>query len=154
MDAGVLKRLLAAFEAEGVVYAVFGAVGLLLHGIVRATQDLDVFVAPDPDNIERLRRALRRVFDDPAIDQITAADLAGDYPAVQYTPPDGELHVDILTRLGEAFAWADLERQRVPFGDLEVSVVSPRTLYEMKKNTARYKDRIDAELLRDRFEFE
>lgn len=154
MDFDVLKRVIAALEARSVEYAIFGAVALSLHGIVRATQDLDIFIAPDRANVERLKLALRDVIDDPAIDEISADDLLGDYPAVQYTPPDGSFYIDILTRLGEAFAYTDLKRERVPFGDLTVSVVSPRTLYDMKKNTVRPKDRIDAQWLRDRFKLE
>ena len=79
-------------------------------------------------NVERLKTALRAVVDDPEIDGITAADLLGDYPAVQYIPPDGSFHIDILTRLGEAFAFADLETERVAFDGLTVSVVTARTL--------------------------
>jgi hypothetical protein len=56
------------------------------QGIVRAIRDIDVFVAPDADNVARLRAALHEVFDDPAIDSITAEDLAGEYPAIQYVP--------------------------------------------------------------------
>jgi hypothetical protein len=61
------------------------------------------------------------------------------------------MHLDILTRLGEAFEFGDLEIVRLPFADFEVSVVSPRTLYEMKRDTVRLKDRADATLLRERF---
>lgn len=154
MDIEVLKRVVAALEARGVEYAIFGAVALNLHGIVRATQDLDIFVAPDRANVERLKQALRDAIDDSAIDEISADDLLGEYPAVQYTPPDGSFYIDILTRLGEAFTYADLKRERVPFGDLTVTVVSPRTLYDMKKDTMRPKDRIDAQWLRDRFKLE
>ena len=60
----------------------------------------------------------------------------------------------MLTRLGEAFAFDDLETVRVPFDDLEVTVVSPRTLYRMKRDTVRLKDRADAELLRRHFGLE
>lgn len=154
MDRDVLARVLAALEARAVDYAVFGAVALNLHGIVRATQDLDLFIAPDRQNIEHLKEALRGVIDDPAIDEISADDLLGEYPAVQYTPPDGSFSIDILTRLREAFSFADLRRDRVPFGDITVSVVDPQTLYDMKKDRVRPKDRIDALLLRERFEFE
>ena len=98
--------------------------------------------------------ALSEVFEDPEIAGISAEDLLGDYPAVQYVPPSGDFHLDILTRLGEAFRYADLEIERVRFGDLEVSVVSPLTLYRMKKDTVRPKDRIDAEVLRERFRIE
>lgn len=33
--------------------------------------------------------ASRAVFDDPEIEQITANDLLGEYPAIQYIPQDG-----------------------------------------------------------------
>ena len=148
------QRVLVALERHGVRYAVFGAVALNIHGFVRATEDLDIFIAPDTENIGALKKALADVFEDPEIASISAEDLLGDYPAVQYVPPSGDFHLDILTRLGEAFRYADLEIERVRFGELEVSVVSPTTLYRMKKGTVRPKDRIDAEVLRERFRIE
>ncbi len=59
--------------------------------------------------------------------------------------------LDILTRLGEAFRYEDLETQRMPFEGMLVTVVSPQTLYRMKKDTVRPKDRMDAEALRRKF---
>lgn len=151
MDFDVIKRLLASFEKEGVRYAIFGAVALNLHGLARFTEDLDIFVEPDAGNIHRLRAALHAVIEDPEIESITAEDLLGDYPAVQYIPPDGSFHVDILTRLGDAFSFSDLETERLAFDDIMVSVVTPRTLYKMKKDTVRLKDRADAQMLKERF---
>jgi hypothetical protein len=149
-----LRSLLAALEREGVTYAVFGGIALNLHGLARFTEDLDLFVAPEAQNIERLRQALISVFTDPTIEDIRAEDLLGAYPAVQYVPPDGSFHVDILTRLGTAFSFADLETERLPFGDLTVTVVTPGTLYRMKRDTARLRDRADAEALKRRFKLE
>jgi hypothetical protein len=146
-----LQALLRALEQHGVRYAIFGAVALNIHGLARFTEDLDIFLAPDAENIARLRAALMAVFADPDIEQITAADLLGSYPAIQYVPPDGAFHLDIVTRLGEAFRFADLETERARFGELMVTVVTPRTLYAMKKDTVRLKDRADAEMLRARF---
>ncbi len=151
VDFEVIKRLLAGLEREQVRYAIFGAVALNLHGLARFTEDLDLFVEPEAKNIERLRAALRTVVDDPEIENITAEDLLGDYPAVQYVPPDGSFQVDILTRLGTAFSFADLEIERVSIDGLVVSVVTPRTLYNMKKDTVRLKDRADAQMLKERF---
>jgi len=148
------RAVLAALEREGVEYVIFGGVALNLQGLARATEDLDVFIAPTEQNVGRLRKALKSVFDDAHIDEITAEDLLGDYPAVQYVPPDGAFHVDILTRLGEAFRFADLASERVDFDGLEVSVVTPATLYRMKKDTVRLRDRGDAERLRERFGFQ
>ena len=55
-------------------------------------------------------------------------------------------------KLGDAFRFDDLEAVRMPFEDVTVSVASPATLYRMKRNTVRLKDRADAELLKERFE--
>jgi hypothetical protein len=154
MDYEATKRVLAALEREGVRYVVFGAAALNLHGLARFTEDLDLFVAPDRENIEHLKRALHAVFADPHIDEISADDLLGEYPAVQYVPPAGTFHLDILARLGTAFRFEDLEVVRMPFEDLTVSVASPATLYRMKRNTVRVKDKADAELLRERFNLE
>jgi hypothetical protein len=148
------KRLLRAFEEEGVRYALFGGAALNFHGIARFTDDIDVFIEPEEENIARLREALMSVYEDPEIAQITASDLLGDYPAVQYTPPGGSFHLDILTRLGDAFRFSDLEIIRLPFEGIEISVVSPRTLYRMKRDTVRLRDRADAALLRERFSLE
>jgi hypothetical protein len=153
MDFDVLKGVLAALEARGVRYAIIGAVALNLHGLARSTEDLDLFVEPDSANIERLRLALRDVIDDPDIDGITAEDLLGDYPAVQYVPPSGAFRIDILARLGDAYRYSDLEVERVPYDDLTLTVVTPRMLYRMKRDTVRPKDKADAAALRLRFEW-
>jgi hypothetical protein len=71
MDFERLQALLAAFEREGLEFAIFGAIALNLHGLARFTEHLDLFVAPEAENIERLKRALMLVFEDPAIDEIT-----------------------------------------------------------------------------------
>lgn len=154
MDFQKTRQVLAALEQKGVRYVIFGAVALNLHGLARATRDLDIFIAPDRENVERLKTALKTVFEDPHLDEITAEDLLGDYPAVQYVPPTGSLHLDILTRLGEAFAFDDLESERVELDGLEVSVVTPAMLYRMKKETVRARDRGDAERLREYFGLE
>lgn len=151
MNVDLVQQVLAALERERVDYVVFGAVALALHGLPRATEDLDLFIAPDRDNVERLKAALRSVFHDPHIDEISADDLLGDYPAVQYGPPEGPFHIDILTRLGELFDFASLTSERVMFGGVSVRVVTPEMLFEMKRGTVRPKDHVDAERIARRF---
>jgi hypothetical protein len=152
MDFGELRRILAAFEREGVRYVLVGSMAMAAQGIVRATRDADFFVAPDEQNVERLRRALKSLFDyDPNVDEITAADLGGDYPAVEYTPPHGRYSMDILSRLGEAFRYEELEAEDVIVEGVRARVATPRMLYRMKKDTVRPQDRMDAETIRTRF---
>jgi len=155
MNFDAVKSVLAALEREEVQYVVFGAVAINLLGLPRATEDLDIFVAPKAENIERLRTALRSVFpEDSSIEEITAADLLGDYPAVQYVPPEGTFYLDIVTRLGEAFRYEDITSRRLDFDGLPVNVATPEVLYRMKKDTVRPKDWGDAEALRRRFKLE
>lgn len=146
-----LVSVLAAFQREGVEYVLIGGAALNLHGIVRATEDVDVFLRPTPENVERLRRALQSVYEDPSIEEISADDLCGDYPAVRYYPPEGDLFLDLLTRLGEFARFDDLEAQEVDLKGIRVRVASPRTLYWLKRGTLRPIDRADAEVLREKF---
>ena len=145
-------EVISRFNDEGVEYVVIGAVALNLHGLIRATEDLDVFVRPQADNIASLRRALKRVWDDPEIDLITAEDLCGDYPAVRYGPPDDSLPLDILTRLGELFHYDDLTSEQIEIEGVLVTVVTPPMLLKMKAGTVRPQDRVDVLALRQAFD--
>lgn len=86
-----LLAVISALNTAEVDYVQMGGAALNVHGLIRATEDLDVFIAPTSDNVERLKNALKSAWDDEAIDDITAVDLCGDYPAVRYGPPGGHL---------------------------------------------------------------
>lgn len=148
------KEILRAFDREGVRYALVGSMAMAAQGIVRATRDMDVFVSPEPENVDRLKRALRSVFDDPNIDQISAEDLTGEYPAIEYVPPHGRFSLDIVARLGDAFAYEDIETEKLPIDDFHIRVATPRMLWRMKKDTVRPQDRVDAEAIRQGFKLE
>ncbi len=151
MDALIVTRVLKALVTEGVRYKVVGGVALNLQGLARGTEDLDLFVEADDDNISRLRRALHRVFDDPSIDEIEGADLRGEYPAIQYVPPSEGFHIDLVARLGEAFGYDDIEVDELVLDGTKVSVASPKMLYRMKHDTVRPQDRADAARLKAKF---
>jgi len=151
MDFDKFLEVLRALAREGVDYVLVGAVALGIHGLVRATEDVDLFIRPDGENVERLKRALRSVWDDPEIAGITAQDLAGEYPTVRYGPPGEGFVIDLLSRLGSAFAFEDLEAETVSLEGVPVRVATPATLYRMKKGTVRPIDRADAAALREKF---
>ncbi len=149
-----LLRLIAALNAEGVDYVLIGGAALNVHGLVRATEDIDFFIAARADTVEALKRALRRVWDDPEVDQISADDLLGEYPAVSYGPPSGTLSLDILTRLGEFARYEDLEHEVVAVRGVPIRVATPRTLHWLKRGTVRPLDHADAQMLEEAFDFE
>jgi hypothetical protein len=152
MDFEKALLLLKALDDHKVDYILVGALGMTVHGIVRATQDVDLFVRPLEDNIASLRKALKSLFpEDGSILEITAKDLAGEYPAIQYNSPDGSLQVDILSKLGDAFSFEDLRFEEKHYEGIRVLVATPETLYRMKKDTVRLRDRADAETIKELF---
>jgi hypothetical protein len=150
MEPDTIRALFVALRDEKVDYVLVGALAMDVLGLGRLTEDIDLFVRPTADNVDRLRRALKRVWSDPSIEEITAADLAGEYPALQYVAPDGT-PIDILARLGEAFAFGDLEASVYTYGDVEVKVATPETLFRMKRDTVRLRDKADAQALQEKF---
>ncbi len=154
IDLDRLLALVRALNREGVEYAVIGATALGLHGLARATEDVDLFVRPTPDNVARLKRALSAVWLDPDIDSIAAGDLAGAYPTIRYGPPDGSFTLDLLARLGERFGYDDIEASIVEFEGVPIRAATPRTLYRMKRDTVRPLDRADAVALQRTFGLE
>jgi hypothetical protein len=151
VDLDSLFELFKALSDEGAEYVLVGGVALNLLGIVRATEDVDLFIRTDASNVEKVKAALRRVWHDTEIEQISADDLAGDYPVVRYGPPDGDIVVDLISRLGTAVTFDDLEWDVIDVDGVGVRVATADTLYRMKKDTVRPVDRADAEAIRRAF---
>jgi hypothetical protein len=146
-------RALRAFQAAGLEYVLIGAAAMGFHGLVRATEDVDLFIRATAENIQRLRTALRAVYgEDPHIDEISSADLLGNYPAVRYYPPTGDLYFDVLTRLGEVASFESVEIETKEVDGTQIRVATPSALYKLKKGTVRLQDHTDAAVLREHFD--
>jgi hypothetical protein len=152
MDREEVMRVLRAFESAGLEYVLIGAAAMGFHGLVRATEGLDIFIRATPENIEKLRSALRAVYeDDSTINEISSADLLGEYQTVHYVPPTGDLYFDVMTRLGEVANFETIDAEVKEVDGTEVRVAIPAALYRMKKGTVRPLDHVDAAALRKRF---
>ena len=84
---------------------------------------------------------------------IDADDLLGSYPVLRYGPPDEEVYVDLICRLGELVRYEDLESSEREVQGVLVSVATARTLYTMKRHTLRPVDQEDAARLQRAFGF-
>ena len=151
MDRDEVMRVLRAFESAGLEYVLIGAAAMGFHGVVRATEDLDLFIRATPENIAKLRSALLAVYGDPNINEISSADLLGEYPAVRYAPPTGDLYFDVMTRLGAVASFETIDAEVKKVDGTQIRVATPAALYRMKKGTVRLQDRADAAALRERF---
>ena len=123
-----------------------------IHGLVRATEDLDLFIRATRENIEKLRSALRAAYEaDPNINEISSDDLLGEYPAVRYVPPTGDLYFDVMTRLDEVASFETIDAEVQEVDGTQIRVATPAALYRMKKGTVGAQDHVDAAALRERF---
>jgi len=153
VDRDEIVRVLRAFEAVELEYVLIGATAMGMHGLVRATEDVDLIVRATPDNLERLREAFRSAYvTDPHIEDIRTEDLLGEYPAVRYYPPSGDLYFDVLTRLGDVAKFETIEAEIKEVDGVRVRVATPAALYRLKKGTVRPLDHQDAAALRERFD--
>jgi len=138
------KDLLAEFNAQQVEYLIVGAHALAAHGHVRATQDLDVWVRPDPENANRVIAALR-AFGAPLHD-LTVQDLSR--PGLIFQIGVEPIRIDVLTVIdGVQFDEAWSERINSTFAGEPVAVLSREHLIKNKLAAARTQDLADVERL-------
>ncbi|MGD2090188.1 MAG: hypothetical protein PVH61_28685 [Candidatus Aminicenantes bacterium] len=136
-------QVLEAFEKEEVDYILVGGLAVILHGMPRLTQDIDVFVKMNPGNIGKLQKALHRVYqDDESINEITLDEL-NHYSVIRYGSPDG-FYIDIMARLGEVATYDNLEYETIIVDEISIKVATAEKLFELKKDTLRLEDKRDA----------
>lgn len=61
-----------------------------------------------------------------------------------YGPPDETFSFDFLTRLGEVYSYENLPTQVIEYEGISIRVVTAAKRYEMKMNTVRPHDKVDA----------
>lgn len=139
--------LLAALLDARARFLVVGAHALAVHGIPRGTQDLDVWVDPDPANTDRVWRALTEFGAPLESLGVTRDDLRRPDTVVQIGLPPNR--IDLLTSISGIpdfeSAWTervehDVRGRRVPF-------LGRAALIRNKRASARRKDLADVEAL-------
>ena len=140
-------RILESFEKEELDYVLVGGFAVILYGMQRLTRDIDIFIKMVPQNIKKLRKALRSVFNDPSIKEITLSSLQK-YPVIRYGSPN-VLVVDILSRLGDVATYHDIAYKVIDIQGIKIKVATPETLYRLKKDTVRPEDQLDAKFLKE-----
>lgn len=140
------ELLVALLDAEA-RFLVVGAHAVAAHGVPRGTQDLDVWVAPDPANAERVWRALAGFGAPLANLQLTAADFTRPDVVVQLGLPPNR--IDLLTTISgvSSFdaAWAG--RLTVTAHGRALPFLGREALVANKRATGRLKDLADLEAL-------
>ncbi len=145
MNEDFLDILQALLEA-GARFLVVGAHSMAVHGVPRATGDLDVWILPDRENAERAWKALRKFGAPVERLGVSQRDLESPDTVVQIGLPPRR--IDLLTTVtGLDFetAWTNRTVHRV--GSLEIPFLGRDDLIRNKRTLGRAKDRADLEVL-------
>ncbi len=138
-----LQGVFSSLQSHKVKYVVIGGIASVLHGVPRATFDLDILIEATPANAERLLEALKDAGLGTA-SLITAEGLL----AHEITIFKDRVRVDVQTRTpGMTFAEAWKRRETVDFGGQEFYVVSKEDLIASKRAAGREIDLEDVRLL-------
>jgi hypothetical protein len=138
------KEFLRLLNESKVEYLLVGGYAVSYYGYVRATADMDVWIASNADNAARVVKALREFgFDLPA--SVAELFLKPDNVARMGTPP---FRIEMLTSVsGIEFVDAYAERVTDTIDGVAVSIISLRHLKLNKKASGRLKDLADLEHL-------
>lgn len=138
--------MLASLNAEGASFLIVGAHALAVHGYLRATGDLDIWVRPDRDNAERVWRALLRFGAPVAALNLSQSDLEKPGTVFQIGLPPRR--IDILTEIsGVEFDDARTTQVIRVIEDLEVPFLGREALERNKRESGRDKDLADLRAL-------
>lgn len=138
--------LLAAFDRNGARYLIVGAHALALHGVPRATGDLDVWVDGGAENLDRAWKALIEFGAPLAAIGVVRGDLDAPDRVIQIGLPPRR--IDILTGVsGLDFATAWPQRVEHPIRSLRVPFLGRDDLVRNKRAAGRAKDLADLEAL-------
>lgn len=138
-DVARIGRALNEAEAR---YVLIGGFAVIIHGSGRTTKDIDFLIDPSPDNVARIKSALRVLPDN------AAAELEdGDVEKYRVVRIADEVVVDLLANAcGVSYHDAVVEAERREIGGEEILVANMQTLVRTKQ-TVRPSDQMDREYL-------
>ncbi|PWU21426.1 MAG: hypothetical protein C5B49_02650 [Bdellovibrio sp.] len=149
----LLYEVTDSLEKAHVKYAIAGGYALALHGIVRATMDVDLIISLSKEGLESAEKALKTIglqsrLPIRAIDVFTMREeyvkkrnlLAWSF--VDYNDPTRQ--VDILIFRD----FAEVKVEKISVAGRKISVLAADDLLKMKMVAARPQDLVDAENLK------
>jgi len=139
------REMLQLFIEEKVEFILVGAFALAVHGLPRATGDIDLFIKPGKENSKKVYRALIR-FGAPmaevSIRDFQSEDLIFQIGVVPR-------RIDIITSIsGVSFDEAFQDSIISMVDGLNIHVISKYKLIKNKEATGRDKDALDVKILK------
>jgi hypothetical protein len=133
-------EMLSELSAAGAEFIIVGAHALAVHGLPRATGDLDIWIRSTPENAGKVWKALTS-FGAP-LDQLSMNDLST--PGIIFQIGVVPCRIDILTDIdGVEFdeAWAN--KTYIKIHGIDIPVIGMQELLKNKKAAGRPQDIAD-----------
>jgi len=139
-----LVRICRALNDAGARYLLIGGFAVIAHGGARTTKDIDLLVDASPENVARVKQALR-ILEDRAVDDVADTDIAR-YVVVRVAD---EIVIDLMARAcGIDYHEAVKDSERLTVDGVSIPLASPETLIRTK-NTVRPSDAADRRYLEE-----
>ena len=137
-----LLNVCRLLNEEGAEYLVVGAWALILNGLIRATEDVDILIAENPSNCQKVIAALSRLPDGAATELVPE-----DFAENSFVKIVDEIEVDVGIR-----AWSVTYKEAFPNAQkttVEGVIIPFLSLTDLirSKQTHRDQDRVDLENL-------
>ena len=138
-----LQDVFRSFQRHDVKYVVIGGIASVLHGVPRATFDLDILIEASPENAERLLAALT----DAGFGSATMTD-AQEVVAHEITVFNDRVRIDVQTHTpGLDFQAAGRRAKTITYQGQDFFIVSREDLIASKRAAGREIDLNDIRLL-------
>ena len=138
-----LQDVFKSFQQHDVRYVVIGGVASVLHGVPRATFDLDILIEATTENAQRLLAALVK-----AGFATATMTNAQDIVAHEITVFSDRVRIDVQTRTpGVSFQDAWPRRRTITYQGQDFFILSKEDLIASKRASARQVDIEDVRLL-------
>jgi predicted nucleotidyltransferase len=138
------REFLKSLNANGVKYLLIGGYAVGFHGYPRATNDIDIFVAKDLENAERLVKSLVEFGFD--LEVLSTEIFTAERSIVRMGVEPMKIEIANFIS-GVEFEEAYNDRVVGKISGLEITLISLRHLKINKKASGRYKDLNDLENL-------
>jgi aminoglycoside-2''-adenylyltransferase len=138
------KDFLRLLNGHKVEYLLVGGYAVALHGYVRFTADMDIWVMTSPENAAKVVQALKD-FGIPQANELYNIFLLEKRVLGMGMPP---YKIEVVTTIdGVSFEECSANRMTVEIDDITVPYLSLNDLRKNKKASGRYKDLNDLEHL-------
>ena len=147
-----LRGLLRGLHEHEISYVVSGAMAMLFYGYVRNTEDLDLLVDPDPENLDRVAQWLTTSGAKLRLNPMSAfgeREKTGLHRGAKVSVLTAMGQVDIDQHLPGLPEWPQLMAQAEMYetDGMAVPVVDRDTLIDLKRSRGSYLDRADIEAI-------